>query len=178
VIRSFARLNPEGSRQVFLLQGAAKSGGGTWYRALLPMRPNGTYGWVSARDLRLAVTPYRLVVDHHTFRLTLWRGCRRVRTFPVGIGAGETPTPHGHFYLVALIKPPTANSVYGTYAYGLSAFSKVITTWKWGGVIGLHGTNEPSSIGHRVSHGCIRMRNKDIDYLVRILPLGTPITIQ
>ena len=95
----------------------------------------------------------------------------------MGIGAGETPTPFGHFYLVALIKPPTPDSIYGAYAYGLSAFSKVITTWKWGGVIGLHGTNEPSSVGHSVSHGCIRMRNRNILFLVHRLPLGTPITI-
>ena len=81
-------------------------------------------------------------------------------------------------HLVLDSPPPTPDSIYGAYAYGLSAFSKVITTWKWGGVIGLHGTNEPSSIGHRVSHGCIRMHNRAIEYLARILPLGTPITIR
>ena len=44
-------------------------------------------------------------------------------------------------------------------------------------MIGLHGTNDPSSIGHYTSHGCIRLYNRDIDRLVRILPLGTPIAI-
>jgi lipoprotein-anchoring transpeptidase ErfK/SrfK len=47
-----------------------------------------------------------------------------------------------------------------------------------GGIVGLHGTNDPTSIGRRVSHGCIRMRNADIRALVRILPLGTLVTIR
>jgi lipoprotein-anchoring transpeptidase ErfK/SrfK len=68
--------------------------------------------------------------------------------------------------------------VYGAYAYGLSAYSKVIRDWEGGGIVGLHGTNDPTSIGRRVSHGCIRMRNADIRALVRILPLGTLVTIR
>ena len=68
--------------------------------------------------------------------------------------------------------------MYGTYAYGLSAFSDVLTDWAGGGIIGLHGTNDPSSIGDRKSHGCIRMYNSDIEKLVPVLPLGTPIEIR
>lgn len=67
--------------------------------------------------------------------------------------------------------------MYGAYAYGLSAYSSVIHDWVGGGIVGLHGTNDPSSIGHRVSHGCIRLRNADITALVRILPGGTLVTI-
>ena len=47
-----------------------------------------------------------------------------------------------------------------------------------GGVIGLHGTNDPSSIGNRESHGCIRLYNRDIEKLVPLLPLGTPVVIR
>ena len=94
------------------------------------------------------------------------------------MGKPSTPTPSGTFYLDALMKPRSPDTVYGVYAYGLSGYSNVITTWRWGGVIGLHGTNEPSSIGHPVSHGCVRLRNQDISALVRILPLGTPVAIR
>src|SRR5204862_7783630 len=118
-----------------------------------------------------------LTVSAERRRLALWNGCRSGRTAPVGIGTKYTPPPRGTFYLAALIRPPTADSVYGVYAYGLSGYSPVIHDWRWGGVIGLHGTNDPSSIGHYTSHGCIRMYNHDIEQLVRILPLGTPITI-
>jgi lipoprotein-anchoring transpeptidase ErfK/SrfK len=84
----------------------------------------------------------------------------------------------GRFYVISLMKPPTHDSVYGVYAFGLSAYSDAITNWRWGGVIGLHGTNDPASIGKRMSHGCIRMLNRDIERLAKILPLGTPITIR
>ena len=176
-IARFRRINPEGSPQTFVVRGVVRRHGRTWYRALLPLRPNGTMGYIAAGSVTLSQTPYRLLVVQHRFRLTLWRNCSVVRTFPVGIGAGETPTPTGQFYLASLVRPPTSDSVYGAYAYGLSAYSKVIRTWKWGGVIGLHGTNDPSSVGHNVSHGCIRMRNRAILFLVHRLPLGTPITI-
>jgi lipoprotein-anchoring transpeptidase ErfK/SrfK len=94
------------------------------------------------------------------------------------LGTKETPTPVGNFYLASLLKPPTPDTVYGAYAYGLSGYSPVIRKWRWGGIIGLHGTNHPAAVGHYVSHGCIRMRNPAIKNLVRILPLGTPITIK
>jgi lipoprotein-anchoring transpeptidase ErfK/SrfK len=177
VLASFARTNVEGNQQVFLLVGQAIAQGRTWFRALLPVRPNGTMGFIPGSSLTLAKTPYRLTVSKEQRRLTLWNGCRRMRTYPVGIGTKDTPTPVGTFYLASLLKPPVSDSVYGVYAYGLSGYSPVIHNWKWGGVIGLHGTNEPSSVGHYTSHGCIRMYNRDIEQLVRILPLGTPITI-
>ena len=43
---------------------------------------------------------------------------------------------------------------------------------------GIHGTNDPSSIGKAVSHGCIRMNNKDVEELARIIPIGTPVSIR
>ena len=176
VVETFDRINVEGSPQVFLLEGASNDG--RWQRALLPVRPNGTTGYVPTADLTLSTTRYRIEVDRAAHRLTLWRGCDRVERFPVAVGKPGTPTPSGTFYLDDLMKPPTPDTVYGAYAYGLSGYSAAITNWRWGGVIGLHGTNDPSSIGRSVSHGCVRMRNADISRLVRILPLGTPITIR
>jgi len=177
-IASFARINAQGAPQVFdLVKEMVGTHGEVWYRALLPMRPNGTMGFIQARVLRLSQTPYRIVVSRAHLTLTLWSGCQVVRRYRIGLGTLDTPTPVGTFYLTSLLKPPVPNSVYGAYAYGLSAYSNAITTWKWGGMIGLHGTNDLSSIGKRMSHGCIRMRNGDIRSLVRMLPLGTPIEI-
>jgi lipoprotein-anchoring transpeptidase ErfK/SrfK len=174
-VATFGPRNVEGGPQVFLIESAAR--GGRWLKALLPMRPNGTVGYIPAHSIKLSKTWYRIDVSRSKYRLTLWKGCHRVTTYPVGIGTGRTQTPVGRFYLEVLLKPPDPNTVYGIYAYGLSAFSNTIRNWEWGGVIGLHGTNEPSSIGHRSSHGCIRMLNRDIAKLVPLLPLGTPITI-
>jgi len=177
-VATFGLVNPQGAVQVFDLQWLVLGrDGARWYRALLPIRPNGTTGYVPASAVRVAETSYRIVVDARRLRLTLWKGCRRIRTYPIGLGKESTPTPIGHFYLISLLRPPTPDSAYGPFAYGLSAYSDAITDWAGGGVIGLHGTNDPTSIGKRVSHGCIRMRNQDIEHLVPILPLGTPVDI-
>jgi lipoprotein-anchoring transpeptidase ErfK/SrfK len=179
VIERFGRKNGYGAPQVFnVLDTVTGPGGGLWYEALLPIRPNGTTGFIPSTSVRLLTTPYRLKVDRARLRLELWKGCGLAERFPIGIGTGLTPTPVGRFYLVALLKPPTPDSIYGTYAYGLSAFTDSLDDWAGDGVIGLHGTNDPSSIGRRSSHGCIRMRNGDIARLVEMLPLGTPIDIR
>ena len=177
-VASFHQVNPQGSPQTFdLLQETVDRHGDRWVQALLPIRPNGTDGWIQESDLGLSWTPFSLDVDTRTFMLTVFRSCQPAAQFPVGIGTGDTPTPIGRFYLGSLIRPLDSTGPYGDYAYGLSAYSDAITDWRWGGLIGLHGTDDPGSIGHDVSHGCIRMRNSDIDVLASILPLGTPIII-
>lgn len=163
--------------RVFLLLDSKKHKKLRWYRALLPMRPNGTTGYVPATDLELTKSKYRLKLDRSRFTLTLFRGTRLVRAYPVGIGTGETPTPVGNFYLTSLLQPPDPDTLYGTYAYGLSAFSETLIDWEGRGVVGLHGTNEPESVGVQASQGCIRMLNEHIEELVEKLPLGTPIKI-
>ena len=177
-IASFPKVNEQGTRQVFdLLQQVQGANGATWYKALLPMRPNDTFGYVEADRVHTSWTDYWLLVERGEFTLRLFRACDEIARFPVGIGTGSTPTPVGVFFLQSLLQPPDADSVYGVYAYGLSGYSDVIHDWRWGGVVGLHGTDDPSSIGRTVSHGCIRMRNADITKLARLLPLGTPISI-
>jgi len=181
VIATYRRINPQGAPQVFDLGSSiADSSGAIWFRALLPIRPNGTTGYIPATSVQVTQTSYRVVVDRHQLHLTVSKGCRQVMQFRIGLGKESTPTPNGTFYIISLLKPPIAGSVYGAYAYGLSAFSNAITvkSWEGGGIIGIHGTNDPSSIGDRQSHGCIRLNNSDISKLVPILPLGTPVEIR
>jgi hypothetical protein len=177
-IATFPRINSQGSVQVFELVGDTTDRRGLrWYEAVLPMRPNGTRGFIRAERLQLERTYYRIVVSQRQLTLKLYDHCKLAHTYPIGLGKESTPTPVGRFYIASLMKPPTEGSVYGPWAYGLSAFSDAITDWTGGGVIGIHGTNDPTSIGQRVSHGCIRMRNEDVDALVEFLPLGTPVKI-
>ena len=60
---------------------------------------------------------------------------------------------------------------------GTAAYSDALTDWPGGGVIGVHGTAEPSLIPGRPSHGCIRLRNADMERLYRRTPIGTPLRI-
>ena len=92
----------------------------------------------------------------------------------VAIGTGATPTPIGDFYIIELLRPPTADGPYGPFAFGLSGFSETLTDYAGGqGVIGIHGTNDPASLGSDVSHGCVRVDNDVITEMAGELPLGT-----
>lgn len=178
LIGRFPRVNAQGATQVFPLLDETSAAGTTWYRALLPVRPNGSTGWIAADDLALRRSDYRLRIDLSRFRLRVFRLCEEVAAYRIGVGTRDTPTPRGTFFLNSLLRPPERGTVYGAYAYGLSAYSGVIRDWNGGGIVGLHGTNDPSSVGRPVSHGCIRMRNGDIRALVSVLPLGTLVTIR
>jgi lipoprotein-anchoring transpeptidase ErfK/SrfK len=151
---------------------------GDWLRVYVPRRPNGAKGWVRRRHVALSTTPYRVVVDVPGRRLTVKRGWRTVVRTRIGTGAAITPTPGGRYFVTDLLRQPDPRGLYGPYVLGLSGYSPVVTSFNGGdGQLGIHGTNDPSSLGAAVSHGCIRMPNRTIKRLARILPLGTPVTI-
>lgn len=152
---------------------------GDWVEVLLPVRPNGTTGWVRKTDVQLVQDRYRIKVELGAHRLTVYNGDAVLLQETVAIGAPETPTTKGLFYLRVLVKPPDPTTVYGPYAYGLSAYSDVLTSFNGGeGEAGIHGNNDTSVLGKDVSHGCIRMSNEGITKLAeRPLPLGTPVEV-
>ena len=145
----------------------------------LPSRPNGSSGWIPRSQMRVYTDPYRVQIDLRRHRLTAWRFGSETLRARVGVGRAVTPTPTGTYYIVSRIRPYDAGTVYGAFAFGLSAHSNVFQRFGFGGDgrIGLHGTNDPSGVGHDVSHGCIRMTNRAILRLSRVLPLGTPVAI-
>jgi L,D-transpeptidase catalytic domain/GW (Gly-Tryp) dipeptide domain len=173
-----SRETPEGTTNIVLVLGTRTTDRGQWVRVRLPVLPNGQTGWVPRRALggyRFVDT--RLVVDRERFTATLFSDGRAVFRAPVGVGRPEWPTPSGEFYIRDKLSG-FGNPFYGPIAYGTSARSAVLTDWPGGGFVGIHGTNEPELIPGRISHGCIRMRNNDILRLARLMPVGTPLTIE
>lgn len=151
--------------------------GASWYRVRLPMRPNGATGWVRSADVKTTRLHTRILVDLSQHRLYLYRRGRLVLRARVGIGKPSTPTPRGSFFVTERFVVTTP-SAYGPRALGISAFSNVLLHWVDGGPIGIHGTDEPSSVGASVSHGCIRLDNTTIVRLFGLTPLGTPVRIR
>lgn len=152
--------------------------GDAWHKVLLPVRPNGSQGWVRAGDVTLSRHNYRMEVllAEHTFRL--YDHGELIFETRVAVARENAPTPGGLYYTTELLAPPNPDSVYGTRAYGLSGFSEVFTSFNGGpGQLGIHGTNDPSSIGTNASSGCIRMVNSDIEAISAFLPLGVPVSI-
>lgn len=158
-----------------------KQDGHDWLEVYLPVRPNGSTGWLRAENVELYEHDYRIELSLSRHRLVLFQGASVVMDEPIGVGAGRTPTPGGVYYLKELLRPPDPAGFYGPYAYGLSGFSDVLVDYAGGeGVLGLHGTNDPSSVGRNSSNGCIRLHNAAITRLVEDvgLPLGTPVIVR
>lgn len=115
---------------------------------------------------------YNIRISIAHLRLDLFDGNHLVRSFPVALGKIATATPNGDFTIINKVPYPDSYpggplSVFGTFWLGLSKPH-----------YGIHGTNNPSSIGKYVSHGCIRMYNQDVNELASIVPIGTPVRIR
>jgi lipoprotein-anchoring transpeptidase ErfK/SrfK len=163
---------------VFLVKDIPDAQKCQWAEVYLPVRPNGSTGWVKATDVTFARNEFRLEVRLSQFKLNVFKDDQQTAEIPIGVAKENTPTPGGLYYTTELIKTPDPSGAYGPYAFGLSGFSDTLTSFNGGpGQLGIHGTNQPSAIGTRVSHGCIRMSNDDITKLAQTLPLGTPVQI-
>lgn len=152
--------------------------GRVWYQIYVPVRPNGTKGWVKASDVSTKVLTHDVRIDLSAHRLDLYDRGALVRSYPIGVGKGETPTPPGEYFVAIKVKPPDTGGVYGVRIMGLSGFSERLTDWPGGGQVGIHGTNDPSTIGTDVSHGCVRLHNEDILELSNDVHLGTPVFVE
>jgi hypothetical protein len=149
-----------------------------WARVLVPGRPNGAEGWVETGDMSLFVVHGVVEGDlsERTLRY-LENGVEMIST-EVGIGSERNPTPTGSFFVTDRVTLADPNSPWGPHALGLSARSETITEFNGGdGIIGIHGTNRPQSIGDAASLGCVRVPNDVIARLHQLVEVGTPVTI-
>jgi hypothetical protein len=178
-VARLTRRTPEGTASVVLVTGRASDARGRlWAQVRLAVLPNGTTGWVP----RQALGPYQTVsthlfVDRRRLTATLLRAGRRVFRADIGVGQARWPTPRGRFYIRNRLTR-YRSATYGPLAFGTSARSTQLADWPAGGFIGIHGTDQPGLLPGHVSHGCIRMRNRDILRLGRLMAVGTPVTIR
>jgi len=170
-------LTVDGQAAVYLELRSATIGRHTWILVPLPGRPNGVAGWVPTGALGEAhVTHEYLRVDRETLRAALYRGGSPIWSAPVGVGRPSLPTPAGRFYVTEKLTT-VGTPVYGPYALGTSAYAPTLSEWPGGGVVGIHGTDEPQLIPGRPSHGCIRLRDSDSVRRWQMIQIGTPVEI-
>ena len=154
------------------------AGGQVWIKIRIPGRPNGRTGWVRQEQLsNLELVETRLTIDRRRLRATLRKRGKVIWRSPVGVGAPGTGTPGGKFWIRERLPNLGGSPIYGPWAFGTAAYSK-LSDWPGGGVVGIHGTNQPELIPGRPSHGCIRVPNPKIRKLARIMPVGTPVRIR
>ncbi len=110
--------------------------------------------------------PYSIIVNTSNHTLTLYQNGKPVKQYPVAVGKASTPTPKGSYKIINKELHP--GGAFGVRWLGLNIPK---------GGYGIHGTNNPGSIGKSISHGCIRMYNNDVIELSNLVPIGTPVTI-
>lgn len=109
--------------------------------------------------------PYRIQVSLGQRKLTMFHNGRIFKSYPIAVGKILTQTPLGEYVIVN--REPNPGGPFGVMWLSLSRRG-----------YGIHGTNNPSSIGKAVSKGCIRMYNKDVLEVASLAPNGTRVVIQ
>jgi lipoprotein-anchoring transpeptidase ErfK/SrfK len=178
VIAKLSEFRPQDYRPRYVLAVGSKKGKRgkvTWYKVSVPGRPNGRTGWVQAKRVSIRPIPWQVVVFRDSRVMQLWKDNQLVSSNKVAVGRPGMETPTGLFYVTVRFKP-VSEPFLGAFAFETSAYSK-LSDWPGGGVVGLHGWNDPSVIGQAVSHGCIRMSNDTAAFLRDRVPLGTPIRV-
>jgi lipoprotein-anchoring transpeptidase ErfK/SrfK len=151
-----------------------QTGEPTWYRISVPGRPNGRTGWIPAAAA--SITPVRTLIhiDRSARTLAVWKNGRLRLKTTVAVGRPGMETPLGLFYVTWRFVPTAP--VLGRFAFETSAYSR-LSDWPGGGIVGIHGTYAPSLLGQAVSHGCVRVSNRDILRMRGLVAVGTPIQI-
>jgi lipoprotein-anchoring transpeptidase ErfK/SrfK len=153
-----------------------------WVEVRLARRPNGSTAWLPSSDVTLGSTPYRIVINTATTQLALYDGSQLVFSAPAGVGTTSDPTPTGDFFVAFDEQPPQPNPGYGPFIMVTSAHSPAISDWDGSGdaVIGIHGPlgddSEIGTTGARISHGCVRLHDQDLEKLAAVPP-GTPVEV-
>lgn len=149
-----------------------------WVEVMLPVRPNGSTGWIQTDAVSLYVADGEIIVSLSDRELVyVVDGVELLRT-EVGVGSDYNQTPTGHYFVTDSVTLADPNSPWGPHALGISARSDTITEFNGGdGIIGIHGTNNPNSIGDNVSLGCVRVPNDMITALHQLVPIGTRVTV-
>ncbi len=132
----------------------------------------------AAQDFRTARVARQVLVSIPDRKLAVIQDGRVIRTFPIAVGATVSPSPSGEFKVVNRIANPT---YYHPGVVIPAGAANPIGT-RWLGLnrkgYGIHGTNEPGSIGKAASHGCIRLRNRDMEQLFRMVSVGDTVLIR
>ncbi|MGD9696309.1 MAG: L,D-transpeptidase [Thermoleophilia bacterium] len=156
--------------------------GHEWLKVRLPVRPNGSQGWVRAAAARVTRTTVRFEVDLSARTLEVWDGARRVARWRAGVGRPGTPTPTGRFAIEDPVRTaPDQRSIYGAYTITLTAYSPTLTRFMGGdGLIAIHGAGAGRSrrVGTVSSNGCVILGERALAVAARWARPGTPVTIR
>jgi len=154
---------------------------GRWLAVTEPGTGGNRVVWLDARagGIRYSRTPLAIEVDLSDRTLVLSRGGKVLRRMSVGVGAFDSPTPTGSFAVTDKLAGANFSAAYGCCILALSAVQPNLPDgWAGGNRIAIHGTLSSSDFGQAVSAGCVHAPDSELRYLMRSVPLGTPVVIR
>lgn len=170
---AFAKLAPEHFGDAWFPVVERQTG---WLRVLLPSRPNGSTGWVRVSQVQSRQTTSLVRVRVGSRQLELVEDGDVTGTWPVAVGAPDTPTPTGRTFILGQLVD--SQQSYSPVILPLGTHSQTLDSYGGGpGTVALHGWTDTSVFGQAVSHGCVRVPADALERL-RSLPLGTPVLIE
>ncbi len=161
--------------------GVVSSREGRWLAVTEPGVAGNRAVWVDAQagGLSFSRTALELEVDLSERTLMLRRGASVLRRVSVGVGAFDSPTPTGRFAVTDKLDGRNFSTAYGCCILALSAIQPHLPAgWAGGNRVAIHGTLSSSDYGRAGSAGCVHARDTDLRYLMRMVPLGTPVVIR
>jgi len=119
----------------------------------------------------------RLVISIPDRKIALFEDGRVLRVYGIAVGKKSTPSPNGNFHIASRVVKPTWYQP--GKVVGPGPANPLGTRWMGLGYkgYGIHGTNRPTSIGKAASHGCIRMRNQDVEELFELVQVGDEVVL-
>jgi hypothetical protein len=178
VVGRVGALTRFGSRRTL---GVVTTRRGRWLGVTEPGIAGNQVVWVDAKagEVRYARTRLEVDVQLSTRTLIVRRDGLAVRRVSIGVGGLDSPTPTGHFAITDKLNGAAYSASYGCCILALSATQPNLPAgWAGGNRIAIHGTFSASDFGRAVSAGCIHAPDPDLRYLMRLVPLGTPVVIR
>lgn len=171
-----------GPQVLLVLDSSVDAADRRWLRVALPIRPNGSSGWLPADHALLARRSWWIEVSTSRRRVAVYRAGRLVKRAPAVVGAAGTPTPQGLFAVYDPVRQTDPSGFIGPWALHLTGFSGTLESYGGGpGRIALHGRAGASlrdPLGTARSHGCVRLENDVIEWIARTVPRATPVWIR
>lgn len=151
---------------------------GSYLKVLDPASYNRP-AWVKASGFRLTYTRVAIVITLHNHKLQVIFNKKAKRQFAIGIGAPDTSTPTGRYFITDKLPGARFSTSYGCCILALSGHQpRLPRGWTGGDRLAIHGTNIPASIGASTSTGCLHASTNSLHYLLLNIPLGTPVFIR
>ncbi|HEX6651696.1 MAG TPA: L,D-transpeptidase [Thermoleophilaceae bacterium] len=152
---------------------------GDWVSVQAPELDNGEVAWMETSQARLDCVHWEMRANLKKKRLYVQHNGKTVRSFVIAVGRPGNSTPLGRFSVTDKLRVTDPGSPYGCCVLALSGHqTNLPPSWPGGDRLAVHATKELSSIGKAASLGCMRVTSAQARWLIRTIPLGTPLFVK